>query len=71
MRTTITIDDYIERKIREKGVTVVPLKFYLNEKRRIKVEIALVKGKKSYDKREAIKKKDLAREMKREAKYKY
>jgi SsrA-binding protein len=46
------------------GVTVVPVSLYLKNGR-IKVELALAKGKKSYDKREAIAKKDVEREMAR------
>ncbi len=46
------------------GVTLVPLSFYLKNGR-IKVELALTKGKKAFDKREAIAKKDVEREMAR------
>jgi len=53
-------------KIREKGLSFVPLKMYLNEKGKIKLEMALVKGKKLYDRREEIRKRDLEREMKRD-----
>lgn len=40
------------------GLSIIPLKIYFNEKNMAKIEIALVKGKKKYDKREAIKKRD-------------
>ncbi|MCE3009238.1 MAG: SsrA-binding protein SmpB [Proteobacteria bacterium] len=50
--------------LREKGLTCVPLKIYFKEGR-AKVELALVKGKKQHDKREAIKKRDVALEMKK------
>ena len=46
------------------GVTIVPLRFYAKAGR-IKLEIALAKGKKTFDKREAIAKKDVEREMAR------
>ena len=46
------------------GVTLVPLRLYLKSGR-VKVELALAKGKKSFDKREAIAKKDVEREMAR------
>jgi SsrA-binding protein len=46
------------------GVTIVPLRLYLKSGR-IKLEIALAKGKKAFDKREAIAKKDVEREMAR------
>jgi SsrA-binding protein len=52
-------------KIVEKGLTLVPLKLYFR-KGKIKVELALVKGKKLYDKRESIRKRDLNRETERQ-----
>lgn len=51
-------------KLREKGLTMVPLKVY-NKHGKIKVEIGVVKGKKQYDKREVIKKRDTEREIRR------
>jgi len=51
-------------EIRKKGVTIVPTKIYLKEGR-AKVEIALAKGKKLYDKRDAIAKRDIERELER------
>ena len=50
-------------KIKKGGYTVVPTKVYFSHGK-VKVEIALAKGKKAYDKRETIKKRDLDREMK-------
>jgi len=55
-------------KIKEKGFTLVPTKIMLNEKGRIKVEISLSKGKRVYEKKEAIKERDRDREMRRELK---
>jgi SsrA-binding protein len=55
----------IEGKMKEKGYTIVPLRIFFNEKGMAKMEIGLGKGKKSYDKRETIKQKDVEREMKR------
>lgn len=55
----------IQKKINEKGMTLVPLSVFLSENGFIKIEIALAKGKKIYDKREAIKKKDAEREVNR------
>jgi SsrA-binding protein len=52
-------------QVRLKGVTIIPLKVYLKEGR-AKVEIAIAKGKKLYDKREAIAKRDAARETERQ-----
>ena len=50
--------------LRERGLTCVPLKMYFKDGR-VKIEIALVKGKKQHDKREAIKKRDVSMEMKK------
>ncbi len=52
----------MEQKAKEKVMTVVPTKVYL-KKGRVKIEIALAKGKKLYDKRETIKKRDDERMM--------
>ena len=52
-------------QVRQKGMTVVPLKVYLKDGR-AKVEIALAKGKRLYDKRQAIAKRDVQRELERE-----
>lgn len=51
----------------KKGLTIVPLSLY-NKGRKIKVDIAIVRGKKKYDKREDIKKRDTARDVARELK---
>ena len=48
----------------QKGLTIVPLSVY-NKGRKLKIEIAVVRGKKKYDKRETIKKRDVEREMRR------
>lgn len=53
---------WLEDKIRLGGFTVVPTKIYFR-KGKAKVEIALAKGKKNYDKRESIKKRDIEREI--------
>jgi SsrA-binding protein len=55
---------YLSGKVRERGLTVLPLKVYTTDKGNIKVEIALAKGKKKWDKREAIKKREAVREIK-------
>lgn len=52
------------KAVRQKGVTIVPVKVYLKDGR-AKVDIAIAKGKKLYDKRQEIAKRDLAREMDR------
>lgn len=51
-------------KVKEKGLTIIPLKIYLKNNL-IKIEIALVKGKKKYEKREKLKKKAIEREIER------
>lgn len=56
-------------KVAEKGYTLVPLQVYFKEGK-VKVEIGLARGKKLYDKREAIAKKDARRETEREFKVK-
>jgi SsrA-binding protein len=75
------VDPYRERKlllhrgeimrlmgrVQEKGLTLVPLRMYL-KKNRAKVELGLVRGKKQYDKREAISKRAAAREIERAVK---
>ena len=59
--------DKIFGKMREKGITVVPLQVYFSGSL-VKVEIGLAKGKKLYDKRDDIAKKDQKREAQREFK---
>lgn len=56
-------------RVQEKGLTLVPLKMYL-KKNRAKVELALVKGKRQYDKRDSISKRDADREIERALKEK-
>ena len=56
------------KAVNEKGNTLIPLRLYFKEGR-IKVELAVVKGKKSYDKREDIAKRDAQRENERKFKY--
>lgn len=51
-------------KVQEKGLTIVPLRIYL-KKNRAKVELALVKGKREFDKRDTISKRDSDREIER------
>ena len=50
-------------KTQERGLTIVPTRVYLGDKGRIKVEIALAKGKREHEKREAVKKRDADREI--------
>ena len=55
----------IARKVEEKGYTLIPLSFYLKNSR-VKVELGLCKGKKTYDKRADIRERDLNRDISRE-----
>jgi SsrA-binding protein len=55
----------LENKLKDKGLTIIPLRVYINEKGLVKMEIGLAKGKKLYDKRESIKERDTNREIKR------
>ena len=56
--------DYISGKTKQKGLTLMPLRVY-NKGRRIKIEIGLVRGKKQYDKRAVISKRETARKIAR------
>ena len=55
----------LQGKIQEKGYTIVPLRLYLKHNKWAKVEIALARGKRLYDKRQTIRKHDAQREMER------
>lgn len=52
-------------KVKEKGLTLVPLSLYIKNKKLVKVEIGIGRGKKKYDKRETIKKRQIDREVRR------
>lgn len=55
----------IEAKVKERGVSIIPLKLFTNERGFLKMEIGLCRGKKSFDKRDSIKEKDNKRELDR------
>ncbi len=55
----------IERKVKETGLTIIVIKIFVNDRGLAKAEIAISKGKKEYDKRETLKRKDASREMDR------
>jgi len=57
--------DRLEGKLKQKGLTLVPLRLYFNDKGRAKVELGLAHGKRQYDKREAIKEREARREAAR------
>jgi len=52
-------------KVQQAGLTLIPLKVYFNARGRAKVELALARGKKQYDRRETLKKRDAKREIER------
>ena len=54
----------LEAKIKEKGLTIVPLKVFFTDKHLVKIEIGLGRGKKDHDKRETIKERDSRKEIK-------
>lgn len=59
----------LQKKIKEGGITIVPLKLFINDRGLAKLEISLAKGKKTFDKRETLKSKDADREMDRARKF--
>jgi SsrA-binding protein len=60
--------DKLSGKLKDQGLTIIPLRLFINEKGLAKLEIALAKGKKLYDKRDDIKKRDIERETSRKLK---
>lgn len=59
----------MRKAVEAKGVTIVPLKLFINNKGLAKLEIGIAKGKKLYDKRQSIKERDIKRDMDRDIKY--
>lgn len=60
----------LERRVTEKGMTIVPYRLYFSERGFVKLEIILGRGKRAFDKRESIKERDLKRDLDRMKKYK-
>lgn len=56
---------YLIGKTKERGYTLVPLKLYFSEQNFVKVELGLARGKKTYDKRDSIAKRDQQRDVER------
>lgn len=56
----------LRKKLKDVGMTIVPVRLYIADNGYAKLEIALAKGKKTYDKRESLKQKDVERDMERE-----
>ncbi len=61
----------LSRKIEEKGLTLIPLSVYFNNRNIAKIKLGLCKGKKLYNKKETIKRRDFEREQAREFKKHY
>jgi len=62
----------MDTKVKAKGVTIVPLRMFFTDKGRVKIEIALAKGKRVHDKKSRIIEEDIKRDMARELKnYRY
>jgi SsrA-binding protein len=59
----------IQRLLTEKGMTIVPYRLFVNDRGFIKLDIAVAKGKKTFDKRHSIKERDVSRELDRNIKY--
>ena len=57
----------IAEKLKEKGLTLIPVSLYTNARGFAKLEIAIAKGKHEYDKRKTIKERDIARQERKEA----
>ena len=55
----------LESRVEEKGLSLIPIRLFINERGLAKIEIALARGKKLHDKRDSIKEKDLKRELSR------
>ncbi|MCH8903087.1 MAG: SsrA-binding protein SmpB [Bacteroidetes bacterium] len=60
----------LQTSVNEKGLTIIPLRLFISERGFAKLEIALAKGRKIYDKREVLKKKETDLEMNRARKWK-
>lgn len=59
----------LEKKIKESGLSIIPLKMFITDKGFCKLEIGLGKGKRTYDKRESLKKNDAQRDIDRAMKF--
>lgn len=56
----------LDQKVKERGFSIVPLQVVLTDKGLVKVEIALVRGKREYEKKQKLKERDIQREMDRD-----
>ncbi|MCK4761245.1 MAG: SsrA-binding protein SmpB [Candidatus Aminicenantes bacterium] len=58
----------LDKKVRTKGMSIIPLRMYFNPKGKVKIEISLAKGKRVYEKKQKIKDRDIKRDVDREMK---
>ncbi len=58
-------------KVRERGLTLIPLEIYFNDKGKVKVKLALARGRKKWEKKEVIKEREIRREIGRELKKRF
>jgi len=56
----------LDQKVKERGFSIIPLQIYLTPKGMVKIEIALVRGKRAYEKKQKLKERDIKREMDRD-----
>ena len=56
----------LDQKVKERGFSIVPLQMFLTPKGLVKIEIALVRGKRTYEKKQKLKERDIQREMDRD-----
>ena len=61
--------DKLQKKLKDQGLTIVPLRLFITEKGWAKLEIAIAKGKKLHDKRDSLKEKDIERDINRAISY--
>jgi SsrA-binding protein len=59
----------LERRVKARGVTIVPMRMFFNVKGYVKVEIGTAKGKREYEKKQKIKDREIKREVERELKH--
>lgn len=58
----------LKKKVADVGLTIIPLKLFINDSGLAKIKIALVKGKKLYDKRQSLKEKEIKRDLQKSRK---
>ena len=61
----------LSQKVKERGLAIVPLRMYFSDNNYVKVEIALARGKKMHDKRQAMAERDAKRDLERAMKARY